>query len=232
VTNLQDPRISTRARGGFMTFGVSLGAMIAGVTRVRCPGCDRETECKLVQSINPVTDPSAKARLLAGELNVLDCACGRRTQLAATVLFHDPAADYWCQVCPGGEQAMAQGEAAFRAAGARGTQRLVPSLNALIEKVKLLDAGLEDWAIEMTKVLLLASREEGDLERVLLFDGVDHDTIRWLLFEDGHARVSTSPVGAYAKLAARTQGQPGLRELRIDRAWAIGAVRTMIAAAN
>jgi hypothetical protein len=206
--------------------------MIAGVTRVRCPGCDRESECKLVQSINAVTDLPVKARLLAGELNVLDCACGRRTQLAATVLFHDPVAAYWCQVCPGDEQAMAQGEAAFRAAGTGGTQRLVPSLNALIEKVRLLDAGLEDWAIEMVKVLLLASREDGDLERVLLFDGVDHDTIRWLVFEDGRARVTTSPLGAYAKLAARTQGRPALRELRIDRAWAVGAVRTMIAAAN
>ena len=173
-----------------------------------------------------------KAQLLAGELNVLDCACGRRTQLAATLLFHDPAAAYWCQVCPGDEQAMAEGEAAFRAAGAGGTQRHVPSLNALVEKVKLLDAGLEDWAIEMAKVLLLASREDGDLERVLLFDGVDDAAIRWLLFEDGQARVMASPVSAYAKLAGREQGRPGPRELRIDRAWAIAAVRTMIMAAN
>lgn len=199
---------------------------------MRCPGCDRETECKLVQSINTATDPAVKTQLLAGELNMLGCPCGRRTQLAATVLFHDPAAAYWCQVCPGDEQAMAEGEAAFRAAGTGGTQRLVPSLNALVEKVKLLDAGLEDWAIEMAKVLLLASREDRDLERVLLFDGLDDDAIRWLLFEDGHARIMTSPVSAYGKLSARTQGQPGPRELRIDRAWAIAAVRTMIMAAN
>jgi hypothetical protein len=205
--------------------------MIVGVTRVRCPGCDRESECKLVQSINPETDPSAKARLLAGDLNVLACVCGRRTQLAATVLFHDHAADYWCQVCPGNEHAMAEGAAAFAAAGTGGTQRLVPSLNALVEKVTLLDAGLEDWAIEMMKVLLLAT-PHGDLERVLLFDGVDDDVIRWLMFEDGRAVSLTSPLAAYAKLAARPQGRPGLRELQIDRAWAINAVRTMIAAAN
>jgi len=209
--------------------------VIVGATRVRCPGCDRESECKLVQSINTATDPAVKARLLAGELNVLDCACGRRTQLAATVLFHDPAADYWCQVCPGDEHAMAEGEAAFRAAGAGGTQRLVPSLNALVEKVKLVDAGLEDWAIEMAKVLLLVSRasgHDGDLERVLLFDSLDDDVIHWLLFESDHACVMTSPISAYTKLASRPQGQPGPRELRIDRAWAIGAIRTMITSAN
>jgi hypothetical protein len=205
---------------------------IVGVVRVPCPACGREQDTQLVQSINTRTEPAAKQRLLAGELNVLSCACGRRTQLAATVLFHDPDAAYWCQVCPGGEPAMAEGEAAFRVAGADGTRRLVPSLNALVEKVKLLDAGLDDWAIEMTKVLLLASREDRDLERVLLFDSIDEDTLRWLLFEDGQARRMTSPLSAYTKLVARTQGQPGPRELRIDRAWAIAAVRTMIMSAN
>lgn len=205
---------------------------IVGVTRVRCPACDRERTCQLVQSINPHTNPSAKAQLLAGELNVLACSCGRRTQLAATVLFHDPDADFWCQVCPGGEQALAEGEAAFRVAGVSGQQRLVPSLNALVEKVKLLDAGLEDWAIEMAKVLLLASREDGDLERVLLFDGLDGDTIHWVVFEASGARAVASPIGAYTKLAARTQGRPARLALRIDRAWAIEAVRTMIAGAN
>ena len=205
---------------------------IVGVTRVSCPACDRPCECRLVQSINTRTNPAAKVQLLAGELNVLACPCGRRTQLAATVLFHDPDADYWCQVCPGGDRALAEGEAAFRVAGASGTQRLVPSLNALVEKVKLLDAELEDWAIEMTKVLLLASREDRDLERVLLFDGIDGATLRWVLFEPTGARVMASPIAAYAKLAARTHGRPAPLELQIDRAWAIDAVRTMIAGAN
>jgi hypothetical protein len=205
---------------------------IAGMVRVRCPACDHERDCQLVQSINTRTEPAAKHRLLAGELNVLVCRCGRRTQLAATVLFHDPDAAYWCQVCPGGEPAMAEGEAAFRAAGAGGTQRLVPSLNALVEKVKLLDAGLDDWAIEMTKVLLLASREDRDLELVMLFDRVEGGAVRWVLFEPAGARAVASPLAAYAKLAARPAGKPGPRDLRIDRAWAIDAVRAMIAGAN
>lgn len=205
---------------------------ITGVVSVRCPACDREQECKLVQSINTQTEPSAKQKLLAGELNMLDCPCGRRTQLASAVLFHDPGAGYWCQVCPGGEPAMAEGEAAFRASGASGTQRLVPSLNALVEKVKLLDAGLDDWAIEMNKVLLLATREDRDLDRVLLFDGLDGQKIRWVMFEPAGARSMASSLDAYTRLATRPGCAPSERELRIDRAWAIGAVRDMIARAN
>lgn len=213
-----------------------MAASIVGTVRVTCPGCGHEREAQLVQSINTHKNPEAKDRLLAGDLNVMTCDCGRRTQLSANLLFHDPDADYFCQVCPGGEAAMEQAAQAFRAVGAGGTQRLVPSLNALIEKLKLLDAGLEDWAIEMAKVLLLASTPERDLDRVLLFDGLDRatNTIRWVLF-DSHG---TSPEGvasglaAYQRLAARENGRPGAHELRIDRAWALEAVRTMITAAN
>jgi len=204
---------------------------IVGKARVRCPACGIEQDGELVQSINTRSDAAVKRRLLAGELNVLACACGKRTQLAANVLFHDPDADYYCQVVPGDEAAMAEAAAAFRAAGAAGTQRLVPSLNALIEKVKILDAGLEDWAIEMTKVLLLATT--GDLDRVLLFERVDRDAgvIHWVMF-DGAPRPVASPLGAYDRLVARTHGKPPATELRIDRAWAALAVQAMITNAN
>jgi hypothetical protein len=204
---------------------------IVGITRVTCPGCGLAQDGKLVQSINTRKDPADKQRLLRGELNVLVCACGRRTQLAANVVFHDPDADYYCQVAPGGEAALAKAADAFRASGARGTQRIVPSLNALVEKVKLLDAGLEDWAIEMAKVLLLAASPEPDLDRVLLFEALDGEVIRWVLFAN-EVRAVASPHSAYAKLASRTHARPAAGELQIDRAWAVEAVRQMIANAS
>jgi len=208
---------------------------IVGTARVTCPACGAEQDARLVQSINAQNDPEHKARLLAGELNVLACACGKRTQLASEVLFHDPAAAYFGRVVPGGDDAMAKAAELFQASGATGPQRVVPSLNALVEKVKLLDAGLEDWAIEMTKVLLLASLGN-ELDRVLLFHAVDRaaGVIQWVLFdEDGRKpELMSSSLAAYAKLVARTNARPGARELRIDRAWAVEAVRQMISNAN
>ncbi|HEX5060811.1 MAG TPA: CpXC domain-containing protein [Kofleriaceae bacterium] len=208
--------------------------VIRGSARVTCPACGAKHDGELVQSINTQTNPKDKERLLAGELNVLACKCGKRTQLAANVLFHDPDAHYYCQVVPGGDQAMDQAAAAFAASGVSGTLRLVPSLNALVEKVKLLDAGLVDWAIEMTKVLLLASI--GELDRVLLFEAIDREAgvLRWVIFdEEGRApeRVS-SPLAAYEKLVTRTASKPADSELRIDRAWAVEAVKKMVAEAN
>ncbi len=209
---------------------------ITGTVKVTCPACGLGHDVALVQSINTRTHPDAKARLLAGELNVLACDCGRRTQLAANVLFHDPDADYYAQVVPGGEDAMAKAAELFRAAGATGVQRLVPSLNALIEKVKILDAGLEDWAVEMAKVLLLASTPDQDLDRVMLFARVDRDAalLHWVLFDTRGTSPEgvASPLAAYDRLAARTGSRPPPGELRIDRAWAVEAVRGMIEAGN
>ena len=152
--------------------------MIRGKTTVACPACGTATECEPVQTIFTRENPQDKERLLAGELNRLDCPrCHKRTQLAANVLYRDADADYYCQVVPGADddKAMAEAAAAFAAAGAGGTQRLVPSLNALVEKVRILDAGMEDWAVEMNKVLLLASL--GELDRVLLFDARDGELV-------------------------------------------------------
>lgn len=204
---------------------------ISGTARVTCPGCQRAHDAELVQSINTRDDPESKRRLLAGELNVLACECGRRTQLAATLVFHDPEADYFCQVCPGGEAALAEAAIAFRAAGATGTQRVVPTQNALVEKVKILDAGLEDWALEMTKLLLLAA-DDHDLDRVMLFQRVDESAIHWLLFDDEEPRQVASPVASYARLAGRLESRPAHDELQIDRAWAVLAVQQLIASGN
>jgi CpXC protein len=208
--------------------------VVRGTARVTCPACGAKHDGELVQSINTQTNPRDKQRLLDGELNVLACKCGKRAQLAANVLFHDPDAHYYCQVVPGGDKAMDEAAAAFAASGVSGTLRLVPSLNALVEKVKLLDAGLTDWAIEMTKVLLLASISE--LDRVLLFEDIDREAgvLRWVIFdEDGRTPESvSSPLAAYEKLVTREQSKPRDAELRIDRAWAVEAVRKMVADAN
>jgi hypothetical protein len=199
---------------------------IRGTTRVRCPACGTEQDAQLVQTIDTNENPQDKDKLLASDLNVLACACGKRTQLASNVLYKQ--GDYYCQVVPGGEKAMTEAAAAFAASGVTGRRRLVPSLNALAEKVKLLDAGLDDRAIEMAKVLLLASISE--LDRVLLFDRRDGDLVNWIMFdEDGKAERVSSAVAQVEKLAQRPMSDD---ELRVDRAWALEAVKAMVSDAN
>ena len=105
-------------------------------------------------------------------------------------------------------------------------------MNALMEKVKLLDAGLKDWAIEMVKVLLLTTLENPTLDEVLLFDGVDRErqTLSWVLFRAGQSapQFLSSPLESYERgLDQWRLVGPG-NQLEIDRAWALSALRKVM----
>jgi len=200
---------------------------ITGTVKVRCPGCNRSHDAALIQSINAQTEPALVDRLLAGELNVLACECGRRTRLEATVLFHDPERDYFCQACPGGEAAMTAGARAFATiAASTATRRLVPSLNALVEKVLILRADLVDSVVEVLKVILLASRGD-DIDRVLLFSAIDREAGHLVWALPDQQRTLASALDGYTKLAATDPPKPGADELQIDRVWAIEAARKL-----
>jgi hypothetical protein len=199
---------------------------ISGTVMVRCPGCQTSHEASLVQSINARNEPALVERLVTGDLNILACACGRRTLLEATLLYHDPDRAFFCQACPGGEAAMADGARAFATiASAQATRRLVPSHNALLEKVLISRADLDDAVIETLKVLLLASRGD-DLDRVLLFAAIDREAGHLLWRLPDQQRTIASPLDGYTKLAASRPPSPG-DELRVDRAWAIEAARRL-----
>ncbi len=220
---------------------------IEGTVEVECVACGQTSEHRLVQLVHAQQHPELADKLRLGELNRAECECGKRTSLACELVYQDPEASLLVHVCPGGEPAMKRAEAVFEAAftaplAAEGAgagyrvQRIVPSQNALLEKIAILRAGLEDWAIEMVKVLLLASIGEQDDDRVLLFAGVDSSaqTVRWLLFDHRGEEMSTlsSPLAAVQRLVATSRGAPPVGERRIDRAWAVAAVRAMVAAGN
>ena len=153
----------------------------------------------------------------------------QRTQLIAELLYVDPVANLYH---PGrADRGAGQGRVRVRRAGATGTQRLVPSINALVEKIKIADAGLEDWVVEMVKVLLLASMAEPGPQPRAAVRPLDGDVIHWVLLGDD-ARAMQSPMAAYERLAARTQARPKPNELRIDRVWGIAAVQQMMRGGN
>ena len=206
---------------------------LVGKIRVACPACGTEHECELVQSINTETSPALRERLLRNELNLLSCPCGKRVQLAGNLLFHDPAKQFLCQVCPGGDAAVTAAIAAFRDSGATGTLRIVPSQNALIEKVRILDAGLEDWAIEVAKVLLLAALGIRDTNRIVLFEKVDPERLHWVMLENGAAQTYTSPRVSHDNIVAkRGATRPAAGELQIDRVWAVDSLRKTLPTPN
>lgn len=205
---------------------------LMSATDVTCPHCGKSSSVQLVRSLNSQTDAGLKDKLLKGELNVLACGCGKRSPLAADLVFHDPVTSFFCQVCVGDEAAVARGKRAFKDAGVEAGRRIVRTLNGLVEKVKLNDAGLEDWAIEMTKVLLLASLPTPLIDALVLFDGVDREKglLSWVLFASGEdgPRFLTSPLGPYERGLKLWRAVAPTEEYEIERAWALAALRKVM----
>ena len=64
--------------------------MPRALTQVRCPNCKAPVQAALEQLVDVGEDPSAKARLLSGSLNMVRCpACGFEGALAAPLVYHD-----------------------------------------------------------------------------------------------------------------------------------------------
>ncbi len=62
------------------------------MTQVRCPNCKSPVQAALEQLIDVAEDPSAKARLLSGSLNMVRCpTCKFEGALAAPLVYHDPS---------------------------------------------------------------------------------------------------------------------------------------------
>lgn len=63
-----------------------------GGTSIACPNCKQSFPVKIDRIIDVGRDPTAKARLLSGQINLAVCPhCGFRSALGAPLLYHDPA---------------------------------------------------------------------------------------------------------------------------------------------
>ncbi|MCX6072239.1 MAG: CpXC domain-containing protein [Chloroflexi bacterium] len=75
--------------------------MPRALTQVRCPNCKAPVQAALEQLIDVGEDPSAKARLLSGSLNMVRCpACGFEGALSAPLVYHDASKELLLTYCP------------------------------------------------------------------------------------------------------------------------------------
>jgi hypothetical protein len=65
--------------------------MAQSMTRINCPSCGQAFAAPLEQILDVQLDPSAKARVLAGQVNVVICPqCGAGGMINSPFLYHDP----------------------------------------------------------------------------------------------------------------------------------------------
>jgi len=161
-------------------------------TNINCGECGKSFDTEYWASVNVSTDPELKEALLKQKLNVVTCPhCGQEGSLDVDLLYHDMTEKLWIQVMLSGdlgsmieEQNAAleqmQGMVGEEIGSAMNTgykRRMVPSYSHLFEKIWINDAGLDDRAIELAKLKLMAQQAKaGDLfSGEVFFKGViDH----------------------------------------------------------
>ncbi|NIS81550.1 MAG: hypothetical protein GTO14_15410 [Anaerolineales bacterium] len=65
--------------------------MVQSPTPLRCPNCQSQIQAAIEQLLDVGSDPAAKARLLSGTFNLIQCSvCGFKGQIATPLVYHDP----------------------------------------------------------------------------------------------------------------------------------------------
>jgi len=65
--------------------------MVSNTTQIQCPNCKSPIQAQIQQLIDVGQDPSAKARLLSGSINHIQCGvCGFDGAVGTPLVYHDP----------------------------------------------------------------------------------------------------------------------------------------------
>jgi CpXC protein len=194
---------------------------------VVCPGCAKPGQVTLFTSVDVAAEPELKERLARGRLSVFTCAnCGREARIVHPLLYKDPSRELVVQLDPEGTIGVESLVRGLGEARPRVT-RVVRDGNALIEKVRIDDAGLDDRVVEVMKLLLQVSHAE-HMNAPWYFERTD-EAVKGggLLFTIVTAKAPLAtrrPRAEYDALAKDLETRGALAPLApfatIDRAWA------------
>ena len=126
---------------------------------VACPGCGKELEFTLWQSINTETE-NAREDIISGKLFDICCPdCGYKARVQYPMLFNDLEHNTWIWFYP--EDRAEEAMPIIEAAKAQGVRcRLVHSQEALSEKAAIFSIGLDDRIVELMKLAAAAQVNE------------------------------------------------------------------------
>lgn len=154
---------------------------------IRCPKCGHEQTVTLHDAINVKEDPELRAQLMENRLNVVTCAsCGFTFRVDKNLVYSDPARRLLIFWVPTAEADVARGEAQFvsmlrELTGLLPNDVEAPSVHLvfsrveLVERIFLIEAGLDERLIEYIKYTLYTRNAErlDPARKILLFNATD-----------------------------------------------------------
>ncbi len=192
---------------------------------ITCPGCNATSTARIQRSVNVTADPALKEQLLTGRLFTFACpSCGRTSRVVhPELVYHDVRRGHLIQMDALGK---------FDAAALRGLESSLPAVtrvvhdsNALLEKVKIFDAELDDRVVEVLKVVLAShSQKPEDTATRYLFEGTGTPSnpegrdLRFTLLSAKGVTGLAVPRAAYDELRAKLESAGKLGPLP---AWSV-----------
>lgn len=204
-------------------------------TSITCPQCDHRQDFEIWPSLNVDLDPEQKDRLLSGELMRSICGeCGVGAEVNYAILYHDMTRQLMVNFTGGDEKDELSNPLSERMLTDY-QLRIVATRNALVEKVWISTASLDDRVMELFKLTMEQQMNQED-EEELLFAGIEEaeNGERNLRFVRVNASGSESydvPMGSFQDFSDTVSssfglGAPELGEwLTIDRQFAIKMFR-------
>ena len=127
------------------------------VKKIPCPKCSESTEAKLYMSIIATNEPTLRGDVLDEKLFRFRCtACGYEARLTYPVLYNDMKNRFMVYLIPEVDRFQLEDveleQKYERLVGVR--KRLASDFNSFKEKVFIFESGLDDMAVEITKLVI------------------------------------------------------------------------------
>ncbi|MCR4565807.1 MAG: CpXC domain-containing protein [Bacteroidales bacterium] len=198
-------------------------------TLARCSRCAHEHEITIYKSINTAEDADMEARVLNGSLFMWTCPdCGCKNLVSYECLYHDPVRKRMLWLLARDKDDTAEMDAIARHARSLGgyTLRICPDLGSLIEKILILNAGLDDVAVEICKYVIRgewAQQGSASADTPLHFHHLEEDQLLFSYPANGQMASLTLGKNVYADALGILSRNPALRPAegfqRVDAEW-------------
>lgn len=210
--------------------------------KIVCSECGKESEFRVWESINTVLDPELKEKVRNRDVFTFICPhCGEITMVNYACLYHQMEDKIMIYYVPGDiEEAvlMMQGkyrndmgevlDLSFNDLLAEGyVNRVVHTMNEFVEKLAILDAGLDDRFIEIMKVLMIFYLMDKDEEfscEEFLFDNTGEALQFVISFEDGEWATTNFSKDLYEHIVEEFNKNVEDDEVVINRQWALSKI--------
>lgn len=202
---------------------------------VVCPMCGEMGKAEIYTSVNATVHKALRDKVLDGELFAWRCpSCGYSARLTYPILYNDMKNRFMVYLIPKIDRfQLCDKELEEKYANLRNiSKRVVPDFNSFKEKIFIFESGLDDMAVELTKVAIsqTVSKKLGGVEvaegYLSMYDR-ESNTMGFTYFtgDEREPYVQTARLEIYGKskdivekFAVKDKKLKGY--LKIDREWA------------